>query len=283
MIMNRFKPYFKQYAVISFGCLLYAIGFTLFLAPTELNAGGISGISILLTHFFPTWNNGVIVFLLNLPLLVIGTIVFGGKFFFGTIYATTISSLMISVLEILFPNPMTSDLLCNSLAGGLLVGSGLGVVFRGEATTGGTDIVVRLIEKKLPYIKSGAIFLIVDSTIVFLTCLVYRNMEITLYSGIALFVSSQIFNWVLYGGMRAKLIIIIDQSNSPLPARLAEEHGVTKLSGTGAYTGADKTVLICAVDKRKYPAAKELIARSSPDAIVITAPAEGYWYGHAIS
>lgn len=190
----------KRYGIISLGCILFAAGFAFFLEPGELAPGGVSGIAVLLLHYFPSLDSGTVIFLINLPLLITGAILFGGRFFFGTIWATILSSAVISTLTHLFPDPITGDPLCSALAGAVLVGFGLGLVFRENATTGGTDIVVRMIQRKVPHLQTGNIFLIVDSTVILLSGLVFREFEIMIYSGISLYVSMMFFRYVYQYG-----------------------------------------------------------------------------------
>lgn len=186
----------KRYGMISLGCGLFAAGFALFLEPGELAPGGVSGIAVLLLHYFPFLDSGTVIFLINLPLLISGAILFGAVFFFGTIWSTLLSSGMISVLSHLVPLPVTTDPLCNAIAGALLVGLGLALVFRENATTGGTDIIVRMIQHRMPHIETGNIFLIVDSSIILLSGLVFHAFEIMVYSGISLYVSMLVFKYI---------------------------------------------------------------------------------------
>lgn len=187
----------KRYGIISLGCSLFAAGFAFFLEPGELTPGGVSGIAILLLHYFPTFDSGMVIFLINLPLLFAGAILFGGHFFFGTIWATILSSSLISILRHLFPNPITHDLFSNAIAGALLVGIGLGLVFRENATTGGTDIVVRIIERKKPHSQTGKIFLMVDSIIILLSGVVFHEARLMVYSTLSLSISMLLFQRVL--------------------------------------------------------------------------------------
>ena len=271
----------KKYFIITLGCLIYALGFALFLGPSDLAAGGVSGISVIITHFFRQIDKGILILVLNLPLLLIGTIVFGGKFFFGTVYATVFSSLFITFFE-MFLTPPTVDYVCSALAGALLTGIGMGMIFREEATTGGTDIVVRLIQKRKPHLRTGNIFLIVDSIIVFAAGIVFKNFNVMIYSAASLWANTYIFNLVLYGGTRAKLVIIISDDKSILTEKLKKETGITVLKGHGAYSGDEKEVLLCAVDKRKYPKVTKIISEISPGSLIITAPAEGFEYGRSL-
>lgn len=273
------RAFFKRYFIITSGCVLYGLGFAFFIEPSGLAPGGVSGVAVILSKYITLIDSGSIILLLNLPLLITGAAVFGWKFFSGTVWATVFSSFVISLCEAFFSPAQSADQLCCAVAGGIFIGVGIGLVFRENATTGGTDIIVRLLQKKFPYIRSGNIFMMVDSAVVISSGLVFRDLETSVYSGISLAVSTYIFNCILYGGMRAKLVIIITDDTDELSVKLSDVTGITVLSGVGAYSKAAKRVMLCAVDKRKYPAAAEIIKECSPDSVVITAPADGYSHG----
>jgi len=189
----------KRYSVITLGCALYAAGFALFLEPAHLAAGGVSGIAVIVTHFLDAVDGGTVIFLLNLPLLIVGSAVFGGRFFFGTVWATAVSSGMISFAEHFVCHPVGNDRYFCAVMGALLTGIGMGMIFRCQATTGGTDIVVRLIQRKIPEIKTGYIFLLVDSAVVLTAGVVFRDAGTTFFSGLALAGNTLVLNLVLYG------------------------------------------------------------------------------------
>lgn len=190
----------KRYSIITLGCLAFAIGFAMFLAPANIAPGGISGIAVIVSHFFPDIVNGVTILLLNIPLLIAGVIIFGGRFLLGTIWASIVSSVFVTVIELSVPLPISTDIFCCALVGGIVMGVGLGFVFRANATTGGTDVIVRLVQLKIPHVKTGNIFMIVDSCIVVLSGIVFRDFDTAVYSGFALWVSTKAFNYILYGG-----------------------------------------------------------------------------------
>ncbi len=272
----------RRYFWITLGCLIFALGFSLFLSPQNIAPGGVSGLAVIISHFFPILPNGLYILAMNIPLLIIGAVCFGLRFFIGTVWASVLSSLFAALIEYITPSPISNDIFCCALTGGIIMGCGIGLVFRENATTGGTDIVVKIVQRKKPHMKSGNIFVIIDSFIVLLSGIAFRDIDTAIYSGVALVISMFSFNYVLYGGMKAKLVIIIDSNVSQLSKTITEAAGVTVLRGVGAYSGENKTVMICAVDKRKYPSILGIIKDSSPEAVVITAPAEGFSHGHSV-
>jgi len=190
----------KCYTAISLGCIFYAVGFAFFLEPAHLAPGGISGIALMITHFYRYLDTGNVIFLLNLPLLIIGTAVSGKNFFFGTIWATAVSSGMISFFEQWFPLSFAAhDPYTCAILGALFTGIGMGLIFRFHATTGGTDILVHLIQKKFPQTKTGYLFLLIDVIIVFVSGFVFMDVAVIFYSGLSLLGNSIIINLILYG------------------------------------------------------------------------------------
>ncbi len=189
----------KRYCIITAGCALYAAGFALFLEPADLAAGGVSGIAVIVTHLWNAIDGGTVIFLLNLPLLIVGSAVFGGRFFFGTVWATTVSSAMISFAEHAVYPPVGDDRYFCAVIGALLTGIGMGLIFRCNATTGGTDIVVHLIQRKMPDVKAGYIFLFVDAAVVLTAWAVFGDIGTMFYSGLALAANTLVLNLTLYG------------------------------------------------------------------------------------
>ncbi|MGN1345547.1 MAG: YitT family protein [Eubacteriales bacterium] len=189
----------RRYTVITLGCALYAAGFALFLEPAHLAAGGVSGIAVLVTHFWEAVDGGTVIFLLNLPLLLVGSLVFGGRFFFGTVWATVVSSGMISLAEHFMYAPIGDDRYFCAVMGALLTGVGMGMIFRCGATTGGTDIVVRLIQRRVPKIKTGYLFLFVDAAVVLASGVVFGDAATVVYSALSLAANTLVLNLMLYG------------------------------------------------------------------------------------
>ncbi len=272
----------RRYSLITLGCVLFALGFSLFIEPASLAPGGVSGIVVILSHLINEIDTGLFFLLLNLPILIIGGVVFGIRFFIGTVYATLASGVAMSIFSSLFPSPISHDRFCLSLAGAVLTGVGLGLVFREGATTGGTDIIARLIQKKYPHLRIGYIFIILDSVIVLSSGIVFRDINTIIYSAFAVTVSSLVFNYVLYGGFRAHLLIIVANDVTLLTDKLKEITGGTVIEGSGAYSGTRKFILICAIPKRKYASIASLIKEISPDALIIKAPADGFFHGGSV-
>ena len=172
-------------AKIIFGCALFGLGFAFFLEPNDLNAGGISGLAMMLVHLTGIGTVGTVTLLMNLPLFVIGGVKVGKKFFVGSLVGLTASSLLLDAFSLL-PHPVTEPLIA-ALYGGLLCGIGLGIVFATGASTGGSDIIVRLLKLKYENVPIGTINIIFDATVVVLTGLVFWDVSKALYSGVTLY------------------------------------------------------------------------------------------------
>lgn len=186
----------RRYGIISLGCLFYAVGFAFFIEPAELAPGGVSGLAVLIHHYLPVLDSGLLILSLNVPLLVAGAVILGKKFLYGTVWATILSSVLISVLDRFANVALVRWLLVNGIIGGIFLGVGLGLVFRKDATTGGTDIVVRLIRRRWKKLSSGNIFLLIDCIIVLLSGLLFRDLNVMVNSAISLLVSMLVFQKV---------------------------------------------------------------------------------------
>lgn len=279
-IKNPILKIICEYLVIAFASVFYAIGISLFLDPNKLAPGGITGIAIIINRFIdmPT---GVLVLIMNVPIMIIGIWKFGLKFFVSTIVATILGSVFIDVAA-KFP-VATNDLLLCSLIGGIFMGVSIGLIFKVGASTGGTDIIARLLKLRLPYVETGKLFIIVDIIIVLASAIAFRDIELAAYAGICVFVSGKALDFVLYGGEGARLIFVISEKEEEIAERFMTEldSGVTYVNGIGAYTSADKRIIMCAMTKQMLPKAQDIVKAIDVNAFIIVTSAneivgEGY-------
>lgn len=266
-----------KFLVITLGSMIGGCGIALFLEPHNLAPGGVSGIAIILANFIPV-STGIIVLCLNIPLLIVGLIKFGKEFLFSTVYATIIFSLSIDGCNWAFGSliPPTQDLLLSSLFGGALSAVGLGLVFRNGCTTGGTDIIVKLLRSRYRHIKTGALFLCVDLVIAIVSGIVFRNIEIVLYASVAIVVSGLVMDFVIYGGNEAKLVFIVSDCYEEIAGRVLKELdiGATYLNGSGAYTNREKKIVMVAIKKHLYPNLRDIVKDLDPSAFMIVSSAK---------
>ena len=267
-------------AGITFGSFLYAAGVALFLDPNNLAPGGVIGIAVILNRLIQI-DTGTLYFLLNIPIVILGLWKFGVRFMASTFLAVFLNSWFTNLLA-LFP-AVTTDPFLASVAGSVLVGVGIGIVFLCGATTGGTDIIVKVLRSKYKHLKTGTLFLMTDIVIVSLSGLVFRDFNIVLYAFIAVTVSGKAMDFVLYGSDEAKLIYIISNEAEKIADRILVEMeiGATFLNGRGAYTQEDKQVIMCVVQKKRAPELEEIVKQEDKNAFMIISSAneiygEGY-------
>ena len=262
------------------GSTIYAAAVSLFLDPNGIVPGGFTGIAMILGNYIPL-PTGTLSLILNIPLLIAGIFVFGFKFLGTTIFSVAVSSLM---MNLLMPfGPLTYNLLLASLAGGAIMAVGLEIVLLQGATTGGTDVIVKMLRKKFRTISAGRFFIMTDGLVVFCSMLVFKNIDAGLYAAICIVVSSYLMDMMLYGRDQAKLIIIISDKHREITDRLLSELdvGATLLDGQGAYSGNEKSVVMCVVKKWLLGRALKIIKSEDPRSFAIVSTAnevfgEGY-------
>lgn len=273
------KKYIKHALLIFIGTIIYSVSISLFLDPNNLAPGGLTGIVILIAHYLPV-KVGTLVFILNIPIMAIAIWKFGIRFLTSTVFSVVLSSLFINILDPY--GPITRQPLLAAAAGGSLLAIGLGLTFKAGATTGGMDIIIKLIKLKYKYIKTGRLFLIIDSIIVTASAFIFQNIDIALYAGVAVFINSLVFDSILYGADGAKLTYIISDKQEIISKRLIEnlEVGVTYIQGKGAYSEKDKKVLMCAMKKQLLPEAQEIVKEVDKNAfMIVTSATEIYGEG----
>ena len=270
----------KQILLCTVGSTIYAAAVSLFLDPNGIVPGGFTGIAMIIGRFVPL-STGTLSLILNVPLLLFSIFVFGIRFLGTTIYSVAVSSLMMNLIMPL--GPLTENLMLASLAGGALMAIGLEIVLLQGATTGGTDVIVKLLRKRIRSISAGKFFLITDGLIVLCSAIVSKNIDAGLYAAVCIVVSSSVMDMMLYGRDQAKLIIIISDLNREITSRLLQELdvGATFLEGQGAFSGSDKEVVLCVVKKWLLGRALKIIKSVDPKSFAIVSTAnevfgEGY-------
>lgn len=256
--MNKLFSSLTRLAFCAVGSAVYAAAVSLFLDPNGIVPGGFTGIAMIIGEFLPL-ETGTLTLLLNIPLLIAGIFVFGIKFLGSTIFSVAVSSVLMNLMIPI--GPLTENPLLASLAGGALMAIGLEIVLLQGATTGGTDIVVKMLRKKIRSISAGNFFLMTDGFIVLCSMIVFKNIDAGLYAAMCIIVSSSIMDMMLYGRDQAKLVIIISDKHKEISERILQELdvGATFLDGHGAYSGRDKTVVLCVVKKWLLPRALKII------------------------
>lgn len=259
----------KNGLLIALGCALFSLGFDLFLQPNQINVGGVSGISQLITHLTGFGSVALWSVLINVPLFLVSIRGVGKKFFVGSLCGMLLSNLFLSLFERI-PAPVTEPLLA-TLYGGLLTGLGLGLVFVAGASTGGVDIVARLLRPTFPNFPIGRIMLAIDIVTVTLTGVVFGDINKALYSAVTLYVCSMVLDGVVYGLDYSAVALVISDQHQTICQEITSklDRGVTILRGQGYYSGQDKRVILCAIKKRQVAELKELVMGIDPAAFVI--------------
>lgn len=255
------------------GGMIYSVAVLLFLTENEISPGGLTGIATILNYLF-SLPIGTVVFILNIPLLAAGFIKFGGVFIAKTAVATAVMSLTLDISGLFMPK-MKIDPILAALFGGLLMGLGISLFMLRGATTGGTDIIAKLINRKFPHLTVGRLMLAADAAVVGLSALVYKNMESALYAVIAIYASSRVMDLILYGADRGKIIYVITDNAKELSDSIMSliNRGVTLLDVTGAYTGTKRQMLMCTVRRHEVAAVCRLATNCDKNAFIIVGEA----------
>lgn len=270
------KKGFIRIFYIIIGSVAVGIGVSLFVSPNNLVPGGVTGVAIVLSKLIGR-GVGTIAFLLNIPIMILALWKFGRAFFLWTLTALFASSVAIDAFSAI--SPLTNDPVIASLAGGGLIAIGVGVIFRTGATTGGIDVIVRLIKLKKPYMKTGNVFLITDGLIAVVSGFVLKNPENAIYSLLTIAVAAAVMNFVLYGADEARLLIIICENEKEVTNALVTELGVgvSIVQGRGGFSDSAKSVLISAVKNQSFYRARQLVSQADSRAFVIVSSASAIY------
>lgn len=267
---KKIKQILLDILTLTAGSVIFATGVACFLDPNSIAPGGISGVAIIITKFFDVIPTGTLIALINVPILLVGTLKFGFKFLASTMYAVLVSSIAVDTMGALV-GPLTDNLLLAAVGGAVLVGTGVGLVFRTGATTGGTDVIVKLLRTKWRHLPTGIIFGVVDGCVCLTSGIVFKNIEVMIYAGIALMLQSMIMNKVLYGGDGARMIYIISSENQEIAKRLMKDVdvGATFFKGNGAYSGQNYEILMVVMRAKLLPQARDVVKEIDDGAFMI--------------
>ncbi|MBR6578522.1 MAG: YitT family protein [Clostridia bacterium] len=267
---KKIKQILLDILTLTAGAVIFATGVACFLDPNSIAPGGISGVAIIITKFFDVIPTGTLIALINVPILLVGTLKFGFKFLASTMYAVLVSSVAVDTMGALV-GPLTDNLLLAAVGGAVLVGTGVGLVFRTGATTGGTDVIVKLLRTKWRHLPTGIVFGFVDGMVCLTSGIVFKNIEVMIYAGIALMLQSMIMNKVLYGGDGARMIYIISSENQEIAKRLMKDVdvGATFFKGNGAYSGQNYEILMVVMRAKLLPQARDVVKQIDDGAFMI--------------
>ncbi len=267
------KKYIKDLLWYIVGSLIYSVAVTVFISSNEISPGGLTGIATVLNYLIglPT---GITVFVLNIPILILGYIKFGGRFIINTTIVTGIISVMLTFTEQVIP-PFKVDKILASVFGGCLLGLGISIIMLHGSTTGGVDIIAKLINHKHRHLTVGKIILSLDAFVIFLAVIGYGNLESALYSVVTMFASSKVMDSMLYGGDKGKVIYAITSKPQEICKSIGNElsRGTTLFDVQGGFTGESRKMIMCSVRPYEVATLYSLIERTDDKAFIIVTEA----------
>ena len=266
-----------RYFKITIACLVYATAVALFLNPKNIAPGGVSGAAIILKSIFP-WipSIGLVIIILNIPILIIGAIRFGAKFLVSTIYSVIATSLLIDIIpNVINPGLVAKDMMICAITGGVLLGMSMGILFRLEATTGGFDIIIKLIRQSKPHIKTGQMFVILDIVVLMALALSFKDIQLALYATISIYISSLFMDKTLYGSDQATLVYIISEKRKEISEKIVRElhFGSTLIKALGAYNFQDTEIILCVMKKQHLIKVRNMVKETDPKAFMVVSQA----------
>ncbi len=270
------KKYLKEGIEIIIGCILMALGTALFLLPNQLSSGGFAGISTIIYYLF-NMPLGIVMLILNIPLIVLTIIKVGKEIAIKGIFGTIVLSSFIDIFEKL--KPLTQDRLLACIYGGILVGLGTAIVLKANASTGGTDLLSYIVRAFKPHFKTSNLIVIVDTTIVFLNVLFFKEIEIGLYSAIAIYLMGKMIDIVFEGVYFTKTMFIVSNEYKKIAKEIEEkiDRGSTALYGKGMYTREKKMVLWCVASRGEVVRIKQISQEIDPRAFIVISNAREAW------
>ena len=264
----------RDYLWITLGSVIYSISFNWFYVPNQIGFGGLTALGMILNHFSPVIPIGTVVLVLNIPLFLLGWKFLGWRTLVSSLFAMTATSLLVDLIAALYTFPAMDPMLA-AIFGGVLLGVSMGMIFSKGATTGGTDLISRLLKLPFAWLPMGKIIMVVDLVMLLAVSAAFRSLESAMYGIIALYISTVVMDSMLYGLDKSKVAYIITAT----PRIMAEEidrqlgRGVTFLRGEGSFSGKEKLVLMCAFKQRQIVPLKALVHELDQDAFLIVCEA----------
>ena len=255
------------------GSAIFAIGVTVFTTPNEIAPGGVTGIATML-HSITGMQMGTLTFLINIPLVLLGLIVLGKRFTINTFRTLFILSAITNIFESFLP-VYTENMLMASIFGGVTIGIGIGIIFLRGSTTGGTDILGRVLLRYFQHIPLGKILLAIDFVIVSAAGIYYGTLNAALYALVSVYVTERAIDGVLYGFNETRIAYVVTEHPTEVAKRVMEEtdRGVTYLHGEGGFQRDEKLVIMCAMPSRQFAKFKRTVLEVDRSAFIMVAPA----------
>jgi len=272
--------WFKNYSLIVLGSFILAVGFVFFITPHKIVPGGVYGIAIVVHYLtkgmFSFWPDGIPVglfgMMLDIPLILIGIRILGPRFGIKTVVGSMLTALFMMVVTYfreVGDAPLVNDVLLSCVFGGVLLGFGLGLIFKSKATSGGSDIVAMIISKYTG-MQIGQLMIYVDSAIVLIGLAAFQEWQIPLYSWVVIYITGKVIDITIEGASHHKALMIVSEKHQEIKEKILVdiERGGTYLKGEGMYTGVDKQIIFTVVSRRELTMLEEFISEIDPDAFI---------------
>ena len=272
MVLGNVKKYALEYIFIIIGAFLMAVSTVLFLLPNQLSTGGISGISTIL-YYSCNYPVGLTMLLINVPLFVIAMVKVNKRLFFKSILGTVLLSVFIDLLENL--SPITNDRFLACIYGGIIMGIGTAIILKAGASTGGTDLLSYVIRAYNNKFKSSRVIIIADTIIIFFNIIFFREIEIGLYSVIAIYLMGKMIDIIFEGIYFTKIMFIISEKYEEISKEIGilVKRGSTGIYSKGMYSGKQNVMLFCVASRKEVAEIKQIIKQIDKNAFIVTTDA----------
>lgn len=272
MVLGNVKKYALEYIYIIVGAFLMAVSTALILLPNQLSTGGISGISTILYYLF-NYPVGLTMLLINVPLFVIAMVKVNKRLFFKSILGTILLSVFIDLLENL--SPITNDRFLACIYGGIIMGIGTAIILKAGASTGGTDLLSYVIRAYNNKFKSSRVIIIADTIIIFFNIIFFREIEIGLYSVIAIYLMGKMIDIIFEGIYFTKIMFIISEKYEEISKEIGilVKRGSTGIYSKGMYSGKQNVMLFCVASRKEVAEIKQIIKQIDKNAFIVTTDA----------
>ena len=264
----------RDYLWIALASVLYSVSFDWFYVPNQIGYGGLTALGMILNFFSPEIPIGTVVLVLNIPIFLLGWKFLGGHTLISSLFTMAATSVLVDLIAAVYTFPPMDPMLA-AIFGGVSQGVSLGIIFSKGATTGGTDLIARLLKLPFAWLPMGKLLLVVDLSMLLAVSVAFRSLESAMYGMIALYISTVIMDMVLYGLDRSKVAYIVTSNPRPMAAEIDKQldRGVTFLHGEGSFSGQDKLVLMCAFKQRQIVPLKALVHEMDQEAFIIVCDA----------
>ncbi|MCH5204926.1 MAG: YitT family protein [Oscillospiraceae bacterium] len=274
--MKKIRDIAVDLLQIAFASAVFSLGVHCFISSNDIAPGGATGTAIILSRFCPI-GVGTLILIVNIPLLVLGFILLNRGVMLKTLFSVALVTAFTDLAELYVPTYDASggNGLIAAIFGGAAMGAGMGLIYSREATSGGADILTKVIGKYFPQFRLGLIQAAVDGVVVMAGFIVFGDLNGALLAAVAIFVQSIVIDRIIYGGRESRLMLIFSKNNEDIVQKIIRaDHGLTILKGEGAFSREEQPVLMTAVRRHSYAKIKRIVSEIDPDAFVVTTNAD---------